>query len=681
MPVLKPTKPGRPPVHFIESRKEALRYLDEAAKQEVVSLDTEFDLSKERRDVIVVFSYSWGRGVRRVVRGELIQDVFADWMVDPKIKKVYQTFTADAEKFEALGLDMEPSFYADIEVMDWLRDENALRHGLKEQSLRLLKWKRYHYTDLFKYVPLGKSKPVVLPPSVVLSKELPAEAVAAGLKPEELWFKFLNYSGDDAESTFMLFLDHKRHLQRVGYWQSYLKIDGPYTITLKRMGDRGMPIDMPSIHKGLRQVLVDRLRAVTAFRRIVKRPDLNMNSHHQLKPLLFDERGWPTREDMMTDGGAPKLDKYALEWLVDELDGEDRALAKLKQEYNKTDTNRKFFAGIRNGISEDGRIRSDFKQTAADTGRVGSRKWEEQVEIAWTTKKGEERTKVKKIKLGMNLQNIPRKKEVDRYGMRKMFIAEPKYRLVCADYGGFELLMAIHFASQYTDDSKMLELMQKYKSPSMIHAMTAQRFKNLKCDLKDVKKLHPDAYDLGKQCNFTLIYRGFARTVCQRLGWDKRDERKVQKVQRYIDIWNETYPEMSIMQTGQVAHGYEHGFVTDIAGGLIHVGEGLQSEDEQTRWYWERKCINSPCQRSAAVIVKCAMNLIENDEEMQEYAGRKGGQIGQVHDEIVFMSREKYSAKAKDRMVHLMKQPFKDKLKFELVVDAHEGASWDEAKG
>jgi hypothetical protein len=121
-----------------------------------------------------------------------------------------------------------------------------------------------------------------------------------------------------------------------------------------------------------------------------------------------------------------------------------------------------------------------------NTGRISSRKGIEEVEETYTLKSGAERTRVRKVKVGANLQNIPSRKEKDPDGIRGAFIA-PKTgqvtswgdvakedcTLIVCDFSGFELCMAIHWSSSLVDNSPMLALMHKYGSPSSVHANTA----------------------------------------------------------------------------------------------------------------------------------------------------------------------------------------------------------------
>lgn len=721
------------------------------------ALDTEFDPDGKT----VLMSLSWDSyKVRIVVIGELIAEFFGSHISHKKTRLVYQNYGADANELYKLGIDPDVSFHADTMVMGWLHDETLINHGLKHQSGHFLHWHRKEYDQLFHYVPVGKSKKVVMTPSQVMYN-VPDDALNV-LSQEEWRERMKEYSGDDAASTKGLYVKHRKYLEQIGYWQNYQHIDREFTKTLMRCEDRGVRIDMVRLEAIRRLVGRRIMRAVHSFRAITQKPELNLNSGPQMQALLIGELGWPTREDLMTKGGKksppqPKLDKEALTWYSDE---HGFVLADIKLRYNGERTKEAtFLKGIVTGVSKDGRLRSHFNQIGADTGRISSRKQRKKITIVYFLKNGEKRLREKFVKVGANLQNIPSRKEKDPDGIRGAFVAPDKGHvtargfkareknvLIVADYSGFELCMMIYWTFIIgVVNPKMLGIMQNYKSPSACHAFTAIQMYNNdihtcddRCVAKDskwlhdkakvgkrikmqdismddwklVKKLFPDQYTLSKNNNFNLLYGGSPQMMARLRGLDYRNQDVLDDCQLEADKWNDTYPEVVEYQRFMVDHGREFGWVPTISGRRANVLELLDSDDKGQVGHGERKCMNTPCQGSAADIVKVAMNLIENDEELASYQTgamfkiRKGRRVIKrirhvpavsllfpVHDEIITECPERYHDPVMKRVLHLMKLPFSKKnvpeygftphgiLPFELDVEGKCAVDWLSAKG
>ena len=326
----------RSPTIYADTPKQARRLMDELYREaylqgKVTATDTEFvPISHEP----VLMSYSWGKDIRRVVRAELVKEFFGDWLVDPETKLAYQNYKEDVETFEALGFtasDLERSFYIDVMVAGVLRDETLVRHGLKAQTLHWLKWSRSEYSHTFCYVPPEKKKAIVMDPRQVMDNLPPDALVGAILKwagakgqhttgprtPEEWAQIMIDYAGDDAEGTQRLAVLHRSYLKKVGYWDQYVNVDRPFTLTLMKCEDSGALIDQPVLQTILRKQEIRIMRAEHCFRAAAGNPMLNLRSGPQMKKLLIDEWEWPTNPDMVSPKGEPKMDKEVL-LVVDE---------------------------------------------------------------------------------------------------------------------------------------------------------------------------------------------------------------------------------------------------------------------------------------------------------------------------------------------------------------------------
>lgn len=746
----------RPPVIFADTEKQARKLMDELYREaylegKITAVDTEFvPISHEP----VLMSYSWGRGIRRVVRAELVKEFFGDWLVDAQTKIAWQNYKEDAETCEALGVpasELKNSFYIDVMVVGVLRDETLVKHGLKAQMLHFLKWYRREYGQLFAYIPQGKKKALVMSPREVLDS-LPPDALTGaiikwgnakgghktGPRTAEEWFQLmLDYAGDDAEGTQRLAVDHRSYLRKTGYWEQYQKVDLPFTLTLMQCEQSGAFIDQPELRVILRKQEIRILRAEHCFRAAAGNPKLNLRSGPQMKKLLLEEWGWPAHPDIKSEKtGEPGMDKEVLNWWLTKHNLE---MAGVKLAFNNASTMKgTFLQGLLDGVSDDGRLRSDLNQIGAKTsGRISSRKFDVLREEEYTLKSGEVKVRVRKKKAGANLQNIPARKEKDPDGIRGAFRAprvgettawgkkaEEPHKLLVADYSGFHLVIVANFVADLTKQSAMVDVMLKYKTPSAVHVYTTiQMFKHVKphyCDkstcfdvkkgawkkchgenksfsLKEftmddwemVKPIFPDQYTYSKNTNFALIFLGSPWTLAYNTGRDANDPEQLEECKRHYDDWYELYPEIPVYQNHMVNHGYEHGWVPTLGGRRGHVqkmlqgcdrnGNYIQDEDKRKKMvkHGERVCTNTPAQGTEADIVKMALNLIANDPEMIEL---RAAPLFPVHDEVVCESPETTSKPGLDRQIVLMKEPYKDKMKVPLAVEGGIGDNWITAK-
>lgn len=615
----------------------------------ITATDTEFvPITNEP----VLMSYSWGKGIRRVVRAELVKEFFGDWLVDPQTKLAYQNFKADAETFEMLGIpvaELRQSFYIDIMVAGVLRDETLLLHGLKSQMFHWLKWFRREYAATFTYVPVGKKKALTMDPRQVLD-DLPPDALVnavlkwggakgphkTGSRTREEWIKILiDYAGDDAEGTVRLAFDHRSYLKKTNYWDKYCSVDRVFTGTLMKCEDSGALIDQPILRKILRKQEIRILRAEHCFRSASGNPTLNLRSGPQMKKLLLQEWGWPPHPDNKSEKtGESSMDKEVLQWWLQKHKLE---MAEVKLAFNNASTMKgTFLQGILDGLSDDGRLRSDLNQIGGKTsGRISSRKFDVMKEQTKVLKDGTVKTWFQKKKAGANVQNIPARKEKDPDGIRGAFraprvgemtargtIATEDHKLMVADYSGFHLVLVANFvADMVTNDkwarraseSAMVDVMTKYGTPSAVHVYTTiQMFKHTKphyCDdyscrdkkggwkkhhgpnksfsLKEftmddwemVKPIFPDQYTYSKNTNFALIFLGSPWTLAYNTGRDPSDESVIEECKRHYEDWYELYPEIAIYQSNMIDHGYEHGWVPTLGDRRGHVKKMLEGCD------------------------------------------------------------------------------------------------------
>ena len=114
-------------------------------------------------------------------------------------------------------------------------------------------------------------------------------------------------------------------------------------------------------------------------------------------------------------------------------------------------------------------------------------------------------------------------------------------------------------------------------------------------------------------------------------------------------------------------------YVETILGRKLHVAE-INASNGLRRQAAERAAINAPLQGSAADIIKKAMIDVDH------WIGDDNPDIKmimQVHDELIFEVKKSFATEALEQVTSLMESAVK--LDIPLIVDANQGANWNEA--
>ena len=407
----------------------------------------------------------------------------SEWLQDPWYRHVWWNYKEDAKVIEDwCGLELDHNFWADAMIMDGIVDETDLLHGLKHAGAKWLNWRRSEYKQTFCYVPDGKKKAIVIDPHTLWHGPLPEEMIAE-MSHEDWKELFRHYAADDAEETWALYVHHRKKLRKMKYWKSYLKYDRDYTKTLRACERRGVPIDMDLLKVIERDVSVEMLRLATAFKEDAGLPvEFNVQSNQQLQHLFFQKFEWPEFSDLRTNTDAPQLNDRAYKRYWNDYGFK---LAHYMLDYNKLKTKKgTFLKGMRTGVqfgdgAKDNLLFTNFNQLGTRYGRISSRKYEVMVEEEKHYKTRPSKTIIAKVKAGMNLQNIPNIYK-DSYKIRRVFVAPPGWRIIVADYSGFELWMALYNCHKLGIESKMLACLMRGDD---VHSMTAVAVCGLKCQI------------------------------------------------------------------------------------------------------------------------------------------------------------------------------------------------------
>jgi len=255
-----------------------------------------------------------------------------------------------------------------------------------------------------------------------------------------------------------------------------------------------------------------------------------------------------------------------------------------------------------------------------------------------------------------NLQNIPIREERGK-PLRRVFIAEPGWQLVDADYSQIELRVLAHISQ---DEG----LLHAFRQGLDIHRFTASEVFGVSPE--DVTGYQRSA---AKAVNFGIVYGISDFGLSRQLGIARSE------AHHYIETYLDRYAGVRAYMEEVVRQGRELGYVTTMFGRKRYLPE-LRSTNHTVRSFGERMAMNTPIQGTAADIIKLAM--VRVDERLREEA-HEGYLLLQVHDELIVTCPENetkvVSALLKEEMESAAT------LSIPLEVDVNAGINWDVAKG
>jgi len=430
-----------------------------------------------------------------------------------------------------------------------------------------------------------------------------------------------DYACQQAEMLLRIRPPLEAQLKERGQWPLFTDMELPLVPVLYRMEEIGVAADVAVLRDLSRAMSVDIDRAEREIYALVGH-EFNIGSPQQLSDILFKEMGLP-KSRKTTQGYS--TDQRALENLrpispIIDLIFEYRVLTKLKSTY--TDA-------LPGTVEDDGRIRTDFQQTVAATGRLSS--------------------------TNPNLQNIPVRTDSGK-DIRKAFVAayfdDPW--LVAADYSQIELRV---LADMTGDEG----LIAAFLAGEDIHRATAAT----------VYGVEPGAVtrqmrDLAKVVNFGIVY-GMGE-----FGLSSRTELSREEAGAFITTYYAKYPGIRTWQEATLASTREKGYAETLFGRRRYL-PAIRSSNFQVRSAAEREAVNMPIQGTAADIIKFAM--IKVDAELRE-RGLKSRMILQVHDELIFECPADEVEAIRELATRLM--PEGASLKVPLKVDVKQGRNWGE---
>ena len=456
--------------------------------------------------------------------------------------------------------------------------------------------------------------------TTVVRSDLPKDMSLS--EAELLWAeKLLHYCCAQTVAAIRLYPVLNEKLQQLGMESLFRDIEMPLLFTLYKMEKRGIKADkeaLVSFGCQLEQEIVKLEQEI--YQKAGEY--FNINSPKQLAVVLFEKM--QLRAPKKTKSGY-STSVEVLEKLRDEAPIIDdilnyRQLTKLKSTYADA---------LAEAIAADGRIHCSFNQTITATGRLSC--------------------------TNPNLQNIPVRTELGR-GIRKLFVPEPGYVFVDADYSQIELrIMAAMSGDQ--------NLIAAYRNHTDIHRLTASEVFHVPFD-----EVTPELRSSAKAVNFGIIYGISSFGLGQGLNISRKE------AEQYISKYFETYPVIKDFLDRMVEEGRNNGAVRTVYGRIRPIPE-ISSTNFMQRSFGERIAMNSPIQGTAADIMKIAMLRVEKRISEETKDSRL---ILQVHDELLVEASEN----EQELVARILEEEMEAaaELAVPLEVEVKCGYSWYEAK-
>ena len=412
-----------------------------------------------------------------------------------------------------------------------------------------------------------------------------------------------------------------KEVSDLGMLKLYKKIEMPLSFVLYDMEREGVLVD----RNALKEYSAELKKGIEKLEKKIYEEageEFNINSPKQLGEVLFEKLKLPggkkTKSGYST--AADVLEKLSVDYpIVDDI-LEYRMLSKLNSTYAE---------GLQNYISSDGRIHAHFNQTITATGRLSS--------------------------TDPNLQNIPIRTELGRE-LRKVFYPKDGFTFVDADYSQIELRLMAHMSG----DEKMI---QAFKEGKDIHRSTASHVFNVPFD-----EVTAEQRRSAKAVNFGIIYGISDFGLSRDIGIDMKSARK------YKEDYFSNFPKIKKYLDDTVAKAKEDGYTVTLFNRRRPIPE-LKASNFMQRSFGERVAMNAPLQGTAADIMKIAMINIHKclrDEHLESKM------LIQVHDEVLIETK----LSEKEKVIEIVSGEMQNaaSLSVELLAEAHDGATWYDAK-
>jgi DNA polymerase-1 len=442
--------------------------------------------------------------------------------------------------------------------------------------------------------------------------------------------KVSEYACEDAEVTYRLMRLFVPQLEQMDAMRVFRDLEMPLVPVLVRMERAGIRFDEEG-SRSLSREMQERLEGLKEeIYTLSGEKDWNINSITDLQRILYEKLGLheelKVRPRKIKTGLGLSTDEETLEKLrghpLPRKLLEYREMTKLKSTYLDQ---LPAFVNRRTG-----KIHSNFRQTAAATGRLASDQ--------------------------PNLQNIPVRSEEGRR-VRALFIpSDGEHVLLSADYSQIELRVVADFSEDPT-------FLEAFRTDQDIHVLTASAIFQV-----PPERVDREMRTVAKEVNFGLIYRMGADRLA--LVTDRTKEEAKAFIERFFD----RYKAVRHLQEELVARARKEGFALTRMGRRRYLPD-IHDPNSLAGRTAEGMAINSPIQGTAAEIIKLAM--IEVDRRLRK-EGFRTHMVLSIHDELLFDAPKEELKPLTKMVVEAMEGVMA--LKVPLKVDVGAGENWLLAK-
>ena len=584
----------------IKALKEAPRWAFDLETTSVEALDAQ----------IIGLSFAWepnaavyipvgheGEDVAEQLALEVVLGAIRPLLEDPEPKKVGQHTKYERMCLDKYGIEYRGILF-DTMLMSYLLDPGKASHSLDALAMEFLGYKTISYEEV-----AGKGK-----------KQIPFAQVSIEVATQ--------YGAEDSDVTLLL-AQKMEGLLSDQLRQLHDTLELPLAATLAKMEIAGICIDsdiLGGMSQEFDQDLVEAQAKIDTYA-LEEGGTLNPNSPKQLREVLFDHLELPVKK---RTASGPSTDQSVLEQLaplhpLPHLILEYRQIAKLKNTY---------IDALPKLVRPDtGRVHTDFNQAVTATGRLSSS--------------------------NPNLQNIPIRTAQGKR-IRRTFIPQPGWTMLCADYSQIELRLTAHMSG----DQIML---QAYREGQDIHALTASKI--FEVGLDEVTRAQRG---VGKTINFGVLYGMGSHRLARELNIT------LGQAKEYIDHYFDRFHGIATFFETLKHQGQSTGVVHTLFGRRRLIPPEWNTGAR--RAFADRVAMNTPIQGTAADIIKMAMLAIDAEITARALPMQM---LLQVHDELVFEVAPAAAEEAKAMVVSLMEGVVS--LEVPLKVDASLGANWLEA--
>lgn len=566
-----------------------------------------------------------------------------------------------------VGVDVR-NIVADTLRMAKLLDPSSTENGLKPWLKRAFGYETHDYADLFSrrkpgaiddlgevrstWRKLGDEQRV---PTIVggaasrvgVARDLiPLDAL--GRDYPHLMPTMRKYACLDASGALELYFLLRRRLERTPWrglgqtapwgtmWDFYEKFWHPSLYDLNKIERNGISYDANIAVAGRTAAEIERARHEAEAYAWVGR-EVNLHSSAQLSEVIYGEKFYPipavTGTLKAIKGNReqkPTTSEAALHSLLPESSAQDRAgLQHVLSERKLTDLIQ-FLDKLPAFRDADNRIHTILRPDTR-TGRLSSSK--------------------------PALQQIPKD---DTYGLRSAFVAPPGHKLIVADYGALEPRVQAHFLVTLFRDTSLLD---------------AINFGDVYCGV--AKECWPEfrgwslaaikADPKRAEAKIVLLAKAYGKSLT---GMALQLGKSINETKDIVNRIDAAFPGVPRFQRHMAEYAREHGGVHTLLGRFRPLTD-IYSKDRGLRAAAERQAYNSPIQGSATDIMTAARGKLSSLVKI----------VLEVHDELIVEAAASDAQATLDTVVANMVHPLKaGLLKVPLVVEAHVGDSWAEAK-